>query len=150
MEKWIIPCNPNYYDVLEAFNEFDNINWKQSIDIQVGDTVYIYVSKPVRAIKIEAMAVKVDLDKPTINDHNYVIDGSRYECQHRFKNVVFHRFKKCRFSAVRRCCFSPASAEKQRGTVFFHRSITEDRPVFFSWNAARVPACSLSCDMSFR
>ena len=71
-------------------------------------------------------------------------------CQHRFKNVVFHRFKKCRFSAVRRCCFSPASAEKQRGTVFFHRSITEDRPVFFSWNAARVPACSLSCDMSFR
>jgi len=71
-------------------------------------------------------------------------------CQHRFKNVVFHRFKKCRFSAVSRCCISPASAEKQRVNVVFHRSINEDRPVFFSWNAVRVPVCSLSCDKSFR
>ena len=65
-----------------------------------------------------------------------------YRCQ--------HRFKKCLFSAVSRCWISPASAEKKRGTVIFHRSINEDRPVFFSWNAARVPVCSLSCDMSFR
>ena len=54
------------------------------------------------------------------------------------------------FFSGSQCCISPALAEKQRCYVVFHRSITEDRPVFFSWNAARVPACSLSCDMSFR
>lgn len=31
-----------------------------------------------------------------------------------------------------------------------HRSIIMDRPVFLSWNAARGPACNLSCDKSFR
>ena len=54
------------------------------------------------------------------------------------------------FFSGRRCCISTALAEKQRCYVFFHRSIKEDRPVFFSWNAARVPVYSLSCDMSFR
>ena len=54
-----------------------------------------------------------------------------YRCQHRFKNVVFHRLKKMSFFSGNRCLISPASAEKQRGTIFFHRSINENRPVFF-------------------
>ena len=91
MKKWIIPCNPDYYDVLGAFNEFETINWKQSIDIQVGDTVYIYVSTPIRAIKFEAKAVKVDLDKPIVDDHNYVIDGLRYECYGRYMELQLVR-----------------------------------------------------------
>ena len=91
MKKWIIPCNPNYYDVFGAFNEFDKINWKQSIDIQIGDTVYIYVSKPTRAIKFEAKVVKVDLETPTIKDRNYVIDGLRYENYGRYMELQLVR-----------------------------------------------------------
>ena len=91
MKKWIIPCNPNYYDVFGAFNEFDKINWKQSIDIQIGDTVYIYVSKPIRAIKFEAKVVKVDLETPTIKDRNYVIDGLRYENYGRYMELQLVR-----------------------------------------------------------
>ena len=54
------------------------------------------------------------------------------------------------FFSGSRCCISPALAEKQRCYVFFHRSINDHHPVFFSWNAALVLVYSLSCDMNFR
>lgn len=52
MTEWIIPCNLKYYDVKGAFSKFKAIDWKQSAkNICVGDIVYIYVGKPISAIK---------------------------------------------------------------------------------------------------
>lgn len=47
MSDWIIPCNIKKYDVLGAFPKLNTIDWKQSRNIKIGDTVYIYVGAPV-------------------------------------------------------------------------------------------------------
>lgn len=80
MANWIIPCNPKYYNVQAAFANLKCIDWKQSAtSIEVGDTVYIYVARPVMAIKYKCKARKVLLPNIEINDSPYVIDGSAYQ-----------------------------------------------------------------------
>lgn len=52
---WVIPANPRYYDLEEAFGESDTITWKQGRGIRAGDTVLIYMAAPVSSIYICAM-----------------------------------------------------------------------------------------------
>ena len=60
MADWIIPCNPDYYDVFAAFNKLSSIDWRQSAkNIMPGDTVYIYVGSPVQAVAFRCVATKV-------------------------------------------------------------------------------------------
>lgn len=82
MEKteWIIPCNLRYYDVFGAFANLKTLDWKQSNrNIGVGDIVYIYVGKPVCAIKYRCKVNKVNLPFCEIDDNAYVKIGDVYE-----------------------------------------------------------------------
>ena len=58
--SWVIPCNPEIYDVVGAFNEFDTLEWSQSIKVKSGDTVYIYVSGKVGCIMYRTTVVSAD------------------------------------------------------------------------------------------
>ncbi len=49
-KEWIIPANPKYYDIEHAFDDADEIDWKQGAGIKKGDTVFLYVAAPVSAI----------------------------------------------------------------------------------------------------
>ena len=49
-KEWIIPANPKYYDIEYAFDDADEIDWKQGAGIKKGDTVFLYVAAPVSAI----------------------------------------------------------------------------------------------------
>ncbi|GAB3051748.1 HNH endonuclease [Virgibacillus ainsalahensis] len=79
MGKWIITCNPKYYDVVGAFQDFQRINWKQSVNVQVGDIVYIYIGKPYSSIKFETKAIAINLPELKPYDSEYVIDGTNFE-----------------------------------------------------------------------
>ncbi|MDY4433669.1 MAG: hypothetical protein SPF08_00735 [Candidatus Flemingibacterium sp.] len=80
MENWIIPCNPIFYDVIGAFTKLKRIDWKQSMkNINVGDNVYIYVSKPIMAILFKCKVRKINLSEIEIDDREFVIDGTNYE-----------------------------------------------------------------------
>lgn len=46
-KEWLIPANPKHYDVLHAFDEKDEIGWKQGRGILVGDTVFMYAAAPI-------------------------------------------------------------------------------------------------------
>lgn len=59
--EWIVPANPEYYDLEKAFSESDIILWKQSNHIIVGDTIYLYVAAPISAILYKCQAVEVDI-----------------------------------------------------------------------------------------
>ena len=79
MGNWIIPCNPNFYDVIGAFTKLKSIDWKQSMkNINVGDIVYIYVGKPIMAILFKCKVSKINLSGIDIDDHEFVIDGTNY------------------------------------------------------------------------
>lgn len=79
MNSWIIPCNPKNYDVIKAFQDLKEIDWKQSVkNIDAGDKVYIYVSSPYKQILYQCVVVKTNLLAREIDDMDYVIDGTPF------------------------------------------------------------------------
>lgn len=60
-DVWVIPCNPKYYDVVAAFDNLEVIEWGQSTNMTIGDTVYIYVSENYKSIMFKCEVVGVDL-----------------------------------------------------------------------------------------
>ena len=60
-KEWIVPANPKYYDIEQAFENADEIDWKQGRGIKKGDTVFIYVGAPVSAILYKCVVTKTDI-----------------------------------------------------------------------------------------
>ena len=60
-KEWIIPANPKYYDIVHAFDDAEEINWKQGAGIRAGDTVYMYVASPVSAIMYKCKVTETDI-----------------------------------------------------------------------------------------
>lgn len=59
--EWIVPANPKYYDIINAFNKTDTIIWKQSNNIWAGDIVYLYVAAPISAILYKCKVLETDI-----------------------------------------------------------------------------------------
>ncbi len=59
--EWIIPANPKYFDVENALLQRNILNWKQSTDIRVNDTVYLYMAKPYSSIMYKFKVIDVNI-----------------------------------------------------------------------------------------
>ncbi len=60
-DSWIVPANPKYYDIVEAFNKNEEIIWKQSTDIAIGDIIYMYVASPYSSVLYKCIATEVNI-----------------------------------------------------------------------------------------
>ncbi len=61
-QEWLIPANPKYYDIVGAFDESDEIIWKQgSKKMREGDIAYMYVAVPYSAILYRCEITETDL-----------------------------------------------------------------------------------------
>ena len=60
-DEWIVPVNPKYYDITNCFNDKNEIIWKQSSDIHVGDIVYLYVANPFSKIMYKCLVKEVNI-----------------------------------------------------------------------------------------
>lgn len=60
-DVWVIPCNPKYYDIVAAFDNLGVIEWSQSTNTTVGDTVYIYVGEKYKSIMFKCEVVEANL-----------------------------------------------------------------------------------------
>ncbi len=60
-DAWIVPANPEYYDVIGAFSKSDEVLWKQPRGICIGDIVYLYVAKPYSAILYRCEVIETDI-----------------------------------------------------------------------------------------
>lgn len=77
-DVWIIPCNPKYYDIVGAFSEFDTIEWSQTTNITIGDTVYIYVGEKYKSIMFKCEVIAADLyGNRTNEDYKYYIGSDK-------------------------------------------------------------------------
>lgn len=69
---WVIPCNPKYYDIVSAFDNLDVIEWSQSTNTNVGDTVYIYVGEKYKSIMFKCEVIAADLyGNRSVDDYPY-------------------------------------------------------------------------------
>lgn len=48
MSEWIVSIDPKIYDVINALRNFGTIDWIQSIDMKVGDSVYMFATATMR------------------------------------------------------------------------------------------------------
>ena len=77
-DVWIIPCNPKYYDIVSAFENLDTIEWSQSTNTTVGDTVYIYVGEKYKSIMFKCEVVAADqYGNRSVDDYPYYKDFSK-------------------------------------------------------------------------
>lgn len=60
-KEWIIPSNPKYYDSVHAFDDTDEIDWKQGKGIKAGDIVFMYVGAPISAILYKCMVTETGI-----------------------------------------------------------------------------------------
>ena len=60
-KEWVVPANPKYYDIVHAFDQQEEIDWKQGAGIRTGDTVFMYVAAPVSAILYECVVTETDI-----------------------------------------------------------------------------------------
>ena len=60
-EEWIVPSNPKYYDIINCFNNTNEIIWKQSSNIHINDIIYLYVAAPYSKIMYKCRAVEVNI-----------------------------------------------------------------------------------------
>lgn len=78
MNRWIVPCNINKYDVVNAFAKLPEIDWLQRLnDVKTGDHVYIYIGVPVSEIKYICEVVKTNMttfNADLIDDGEFIID----------------------------------------------------------------------------
>lgn len=69
MANWIIPCNPKLYDVFAAFRELETIDWRQTAkNIEVGDTVYVYIGRPIQSITHKCIVIDVNISYADSDD----------------------------------------------------------------------------------
>ncbi len=61
LKEWLIPANPAYFDIVHAFDERQELTWKQGAGIKKGDTVFLYVGAPVSAILYRCRVTETEL-----------------------------------------------------------------------------------------
>jgi 5-methylcytosine-specific restriction protein A len=89
--NWLIPSNPNVYDSISAFNSLAFVDWKQNVNYQIGDIVYIYLTKPIQKIMIKTQVVDIDIPfSKTIEDKKFWSDENQYGLS---KDKKFTRLK---------------------------------------------------------
>lgn len=78
--EWIIPSNEKYYNIKQAFDDHTEIDWKKgNTNFNIGDTVFIYCSKPLQKIMYKTIITKIvtkNTDK--IKDQKYWMNTDDY------------------------------------------------------------------------
>ena len=93
MSTWILPVSVNpekdYYEIDRALETLETIFWpqsKQMTNIEIGDIVYIYETKPVEVIgwKCRVIAVKATYEDTKTIDESPFAHGNDYYVQKDF------------------------------------------------------------------
>ena len=97
-DVWVIPCNPKYYDIVAAFDNLDVIEWNQSTNTSVGDTVYIYVGEKYKSIMYKCEVVEADLyGNRSDEDYPYYIDLAKDPDARYMKLKLLEKYSPDRF-----------------------------------------------------
>ena len=60
-KDWIIPANPNYFDIKKEFKLHKQLLWKQTGNIKKDDIVYMYVTRPYSSIMYKCKVIGTDI-----------------------------------------------------------------------------------------
>ena len=88
--EWVVPANPNYFDVISYMDNNETVEWKQSSKINIGDIVYLYVGSPYSAILYKTEAIEVNIP--------YKYKDNNVEMKNTMKLKILNRYEKDKYS----------------------------------------------------
>ncbi|MGD6846309.1 HNH endonuclease [Rossellomorea aquimaris] len=77
---WLVPANPNEYDLERAFTHYEALDWKRSFNYENGDILLLYVSGSVKKVryKVEVIEGLVQTND-TIYDQSFWVVQEKYD-----------------------------------------------------------------------
>lgn len=92
MNNWLFPCNVKQYDPIGAFAELQNIDWRQSVKLEVGDEVFIYCSKPYQRIMFRTIVKECNIPSSKVDksDLKFSKDNEEIGKEPRFGYAKLH------------------------------------------------------------
>ena len=63
MRYWLFPSNQKVFDLIGALHQFDFVDWHipGNFKLEVGDFVFMYMSKPISQIVYKMQVIKTDM-----------------------------------------------------------------------------------------
>ncbi len=107
--EWIVPANPEYFDIDKALKENNTIMWKQSTDIKINDIVYIYVGKPFSSIMYKFKVIEVNIPYKYKDENLKIQRAMKIELVTRYEKgkLSFEKLKKFGVNAIRSQRYMP-------------------------------------------
>lgn len=85
---WLISAKRSRYDHASAFAKFGFIDWRQNINYQVGDIVYIYYGKPTKKVMYKCVVEKCNMShEERVNDKSFWVDPIDFENRYLYKHA---------------------------------------------------------------
>lgn len=84
IREWVYPANPKYFDLDHGFSVSDQLYWKQSSKVHVGDLIYIYYGMPFGEIRYLCEVSECDIVNKAPDD-----GGIRSEILMRIRRLKF-------------------------------------------------------------
>lgn len=75
MTEWIVPCNPQKYDLETELKNNDIVYWRQNAKYTIGDIVFIYLSAGRSVIRYKTTVTEINIDAEQVDD-TYWLDKS--------------------------------------------------------------------------
>lgn len=83
--EWIKPANLKYYDYQQAYLDYQEIYWHDRIHFEIGDTVYLYSTKPEGKITHACCVIEKNVPSATVkkrDDPKYYRDNMTVALEH--------------------------------------------------------------------
>ncbi|MFS0671050.1 HNH endonuclease [Peribacillus frigoritolerans] len=55
---WLVPANPNEYDLASAFSRYETLDWKRSFNYENGDILFMYVSGNIQKVRYKVEVIE--------------------------------------------------------------------------------------------
>lgn len=89
--NWLISANGKKYRHKDAFNEMGYVDWRQTANYEVGDTVYIYSTRPISRIQFKCIVENNNMKFEEItDDKEFWLDLDEY---YKYKDRLYSRLK---------------------------------------------------------
>lgn len=77
---WLVPANPNDYDIESAFSRYELLDWKRSYNYENGDILFMYVSGNIQKVRFKLEVIEGLVGTNDTKDNNeFWIDDEKYE-----------------------------------------------------------------------
>lgn len=105
MKYWIVPSNNNKFRLADFLANYGYVDWKQKNKFNVGDTVFIYCTKPESRIRfiMEVEKTVITFEEST-KDEEYWNDPEEFKA-----GVITNRY--CRFRLIDEVCSDKLSLD---------------------------------------